>query len=87
MTELSSFNYDLTRVVHGPGGINEMAHVKFGEVCAHGQLRRSCEVCERDVTIEDLRRQLDCLRFSMLADVTTIATTVTGMGAHGCTAQ
>ena len=28
-------------------------------VCAHGNLRRSCELCERDATIADLRRQLE----------------------------
>lgn len=36
-------------------------------VCAHGQLARSCEVCERDETIRELRGKLDVERAALAA--------------------
>lgn len=31
-------------------------------VCTHGQLTRSCEICDRDATIADLRAEVERLR-------------------------
>ncbi len=31
---------------------------KFGEVCSHGNLKRKCEICERDDQIADLNRHI-----------------------------
>ena len=37
----------------------------LGSVCPHGQLQRSCELCERDAVIDNLRAQLQILREAM----------------------
>ena len=33
----------------------------MSDECKHGSLRRSCEICERDVEIERLRAEVDRL--------------------------
>ena len=41
---------------------------KTGDVCPHGSLRRSCEICERDERIAELEADVARLRDYALAD-------------------